>query len=69
MSLICKIIEQKGEKVLVEIENQKLLLSTRHFGKNLPKNGQCRIYFLDDQAQLTDKTLAKEILEEILNGK
>lgn len=68
MYLTCKIIEKKGEKVLVEIENQIINLPLNFF-PNIENKKQFRLYLWDNEESLTNKNLAKTILEEMLNGK
>jgi len=68
-NLKCKIIEKKGEKVLVEIDNQIITLPKESFPENLKINDEFHVNFWNGKTECQDKKLAKEILEEILNGK
>lgn len=69
MSLTCKIIESKGDETLIEIAGQKISVPKSTLPPNLRIGGHCMIFFWDGESKLEDKNLAKEILEEILNGK
>ncbi len=54
---------------MVEIENQIITLPESCFSENIQPGEQLHLYFWDDHIQIENKKLAKEILEEILNGK
>lgn len=69
MNLLCKIIEKKGDKVLVEIEGQTLTLKVKYFTDDLHLGEQFQIYFWDTKNKFNNNDLAQVILEEILNGK
>ena len=69
MSLICKIIEIKEGKVLVNIENQTVTFLAENFPENIRINDEFHINFWNTKSEIKDKNLAKEVLEEILNGK
>ncbi len=68
--LICKIISIRGKKVEVEIEGQKVLLSSVFMPKKISEGQEIKLYpyNLEDLSS-KEKQLAKAILEEILNGK
>ncbi len=66
----CKILEKKGKKVEVEIEGQKVIVPQDIIPNTLSKDKTLKIIFLNSsESVITEKILAKTILEEILNGK
>lgn len=67
--LSCKIITKNKETVEVEISEQKLTIPIKYFPNSFEAGEVLQIYFLEGGEGLTDKRLAKTILEEILNGK
>jgi len=64
----CRIIEKRGEKFIVEIENQIINLPESYFPGNFKVGQELKIYFWDGEGKIMDKNMAKAILEEILNG-
>jgi hypothetical protein len=68
--LICKIVAKKGKKTEVEIEDQRLLLSSQNFPASVRDGDVVKLYFFAaEEAKIKERYLAKSILEEILNGK
>ena len=68
--LICKLIERKGKKAEVEIEDQRIVLSSQNLPASVKDGENLKLYFFaSEEAKIKERGLAKSILEEILNGK
>lgn len=68
--LICQIIEVKGDKVQVEVEEQVITVSKKYFPEHLTEKDQFQLFIFNPKyPSLNENKLAKAILEEILNGK
>jgi len=68
--LEAKVIEKRGEKTILEIEGQKITVSTNSLPDSLTASQIFKVYFLrPEEGVMAEKKLAKTILEEILNGK
>lgn len=69
-NLSCKLIAKKGKQAEIEIENQKLLVPSEYLPEGLVDGSVFELYFLSSkEAKIKQETMAKLILEEILNGK
>ncbi len=69
-NLKCKVVDKKDKRVEIEIEGQKVLVSLDCLPSSADIGKTFKIYFLDpEETEITEKKLAKTILEEILNGK
>lgn len=69
-SLKCKVIDKKEKRVEIEIEGQKVLVPLDCLPDSAQVGTVLQVYFLESETGLiTEKKLAKTILEEILNGK
>lgn len=64
-----KIKEVGEERTLLEIENQKLFLDSKCLPENSLKGEKLKLYLLNTEEGVSEKKIAKVILEEILNGK
>lgn len=64
-----RIREIGEEKTLLEIENQRLVLSSGCLPEKSLKGGKLKLYLVNSEEGVSEKKLAKIILEEILNGK
>ncbi len=67
--LPCKLISKKGKKTEIEIEGQKIEISSEYLPKNIEGDTLQICFLLDDEAKNKETNIAKQILEEILNGK
>lgn len=68
--LSCKINAKKGDNVEVEIEGKVLEISADCLPTGWQEKDQFQLFFLDKKnLRVSEKNLAKMILEEILNGK
>ncbi|HLB95995.1 MAG TPA: hypothetical protein VJK26_03800 [Patescibacteria group bacterium] len=68
-SLTGKILEKNGQKAVLEIEKQKINLSSDRLPASAVEGSILKVYLLNpEQGVVSDKNLAKTILEEILNG-
>lgn len=71
----CKIIEKRGKKALIEIdgpdgEKQKISIPSENIPQKALPGQSLKIFVLENnEALISQKKLAKAILEEILNGK
>ena len=66
----CKLISRSGKKVEIDIDGQKVLISSDFIPASTPIGDTIYLGFLNqDDAKLREDGLAKLILEEILNGK
>jgi hypothetical protein len=69
-NIACKLIAKHGKKAEIEIEGQRLEVSSDCLPASLKDNEEFSIYFLSqNEAKMKEGELAREILEEILNGK
>ncbi|OGD57196.1 hypothetical protein A2V71_02150 [Candidatus Berkelbacteria bacterium RBG_13_40_8] len=67
---VCKVVNVFGKYVVLNINGHKLEINREFLPANVKVDQEFRLFFLDkDEASLKEKNLAKEILEEILNGK
>jgi hypothetical protein len=67
--LICKVKSFNGKRVLLEVSGQKLEVEKDQLPDSHKEGDRFRLFFLDERATGNqEKALAKEILEEILNG-
>lgn len=67
-SLDVKVLESKEDKTVLEINKQKVTVSS----SLLPASSSgaiLKLYFFKENEVISEKKLAKTILEEILNGK
>ncbi|MFA6492792.1 MAG: hypothetical protein WCV58_01495 [Patescibacteria group bacterium] len=65
-----KIIEVVEDKAVLEIERQRLVVDSDCLPEKALAKGKLKLYFLNpEETVATEKKLAKNILEEILNGK
>lgn len=67
--LTCKVLKIEGGKVNLEIEGQVLSLEKDLLPDYILEQEKYHIYLYDYKNGCKEKVLAKEILEEILNGK
>ena len=68
-SLSAKLIEKKGEKAEIEIEGQKINVSSDYLPASTKNGENLELCFSNpDSAKMKEKELARAILEEILNG-
>jgi len=66
----CKIIKKEGKYAEVEIEGQKVSISSEFLPTSAKDGETVRLYFFAaSDGQLEEKKIAKHILNEILNGK
>jgi len=67
--LACKMIGRKGRKAILVIEGQEVLVPAESLPAKTQDGDEVRVRFLNSQeAKLQETSLAKEILDEILNG-
>jgi len=67
--LEAKIIAKKGKIAEIEIEGQKITVPVEYLPASTEVGGNINLYLANSQEGiLQEKKLAKEILEEILNG-
>ena len=64
---MCKLISKAGDKAEIEIVGQKVFIPVKYLPTNNSINDEYQLFLLSNNH--LDKTLAKNILEEILNGK
>jgi hypothetical protein len=68
--LKAKLVEKKGKIAQIEIEGQKIEVAAEFLPPNVGIGGELRLYFSSaDEGTISEKKLAKSILEEILNGR
>ena len=68
--LIAKIIAKEGKIAQIEVEGQNLKIASEYLPANAQIGETVNLYFLDSKDSTNhEKKLAKEILNEILNGK
>ena len=60
--LICKITSISGKRVVLDVEGQRLEVAKEKLPSNIKEGEEVKIFFHEE------KNLAKDILEEILNG-
>ena len=66
----CKLIEKRGKKTEIELEGQKIEISSEYLPANVSCGETVYLCFLCvKEATIKEENLAKLILEEILNGK
>ena len=69
-SLVCKIKAIIEGKVDIEINGQSVVLPIDCFPEGVREKDYFQLFFLDNKnLKVSEKKLAKIILEEILNGK
>ena len=68
-SLDCKILAKSGDRAEVEIASQKLAVPVKYLPSSSQVGDTFLIFLFKKDEGLTDKKMAKAILEEILNGK
>lgn len=68
--LSCKLIEKKGKKAEIEIEGQKIIISSEYLPASVKSGENLQLCFYSEHsAKMKEKELARAILDEILNGK
>ncbi len=68
--LMCKVVNVFGKYIVLNINGHKLEINRECLPGNVKVGQEFRLFFLDkNEASIKEKNLAKEILEEILNGK
>ena len=60
--IICKIVSISGKRVVLEVDGQSLDVAKEKLPSNIKEGEEVKIFFFEE------KNLAKDILEEILNG-
>lgn len=69
-SITCKLIEKKGKRAEIEIEGQKIIISSEYLPLAVKNGENLQLCFSSEHsAKMKEKELARAILEEILNGK
>jgi len=67
--LTAKIVEKKGKITQIEIEGQALCVPTEFLPEKVVAQDEVKIYFSTAaDATVSEKQLAKSILEQIMNG-
>jgi len=68
--LSCKLIAKRGKKAEIEIEGQNLTIPIDSLPASIDEGEIIELYFSTvKDAKMKEETLARLILEEILNGK
>jgi hypothetical protein len=66
----CKLIERRGKKTEIELDGQRIVVSSDYFPSDAVCGENFYLCFLHaKEATIKEENLAKLILEEILNGK
>jgi hypothetical protein len=66
----CKLIEKRGKKTEIELEGQRIMLSSDYLPSDAVLGETFYLCFSSaKEATIKEENLAKLILEEILNGK
>lgn len=67
--LVCKITEIKDKLAVLEIDGQKIEVKKEELPASASVGAEFNVFLLEkEQRTIKEKKLAKEILEEILNG-
>jgi len=67
--LVCKVKSLDGKRVLLEIDHQELQVEREQLPTSLKEGDEFKLFFVGKrEVSVQEKTLAKGILEEILNG-
>lgn len=68
--LEAKIIAKKGKMAEIEIEGQKIAVPSEYLPLSAEIGSSLNLYLMNSQeGTVQEKKLAKEILDEILNGR
>lgn len=69
-NLSCKLIQKSGKKAEIEIEGQSLTVPSEYLPSTVTPGEELSLCFLSSKdAKIKEDSMAKLILEEILNGK